>query len=61
MPAKMLKQIECPPECGFLVRSHDEKELIDIAKAHAKNIHDIKMSDGELKNIMKKVKNQERA
>ena len=47
---KMLKQIECPPECGFLVRSHDEKELINIAKTHAKDLHNMDMSNEELIN-----------
>lgn len=48
-----LKMLECPPECGFMVRSHDEKELYDMAKQHAKNIHKMKMSDKELKEMIK--------
>ena len=35
--AETLKQIECEPKCGFLVRSHDEKELIRIGMEHAEN------------------------
>lgn len=31
-----LKSIECDPKCGFMIRSHDEKEVINIAKEHAK-------------------------
>ena len=30
-----LKQISCPPECGFQVRSHDEAEVIDLTMRHA--------------------------
>ena len=50
-----LKQISCDPICGFMVRSHDSDELIDIAMAHAKSSHkDIKVSEGELKKMIKK-------
>jgi hypothetical protein len=31
-----LKKIECEPKCGFMVRSHDEKELVELAIKHAK-------------------------
>jgi predicted small metal-binding protein len=34
--AAALKQVECDPKCGFLIRSHDEKEVIKIAIEHAK-------------------------
>jgi hypothetical protein len=36
--AETLKQIECEPKCGFLVRSHDEAELIRIAKSMGKRL-----------------------
>ncbi len=29
-----LKEISCSPECGFPVRSHDEKEVVTLAKEH---------------------------
>ena len=38
MKAK-LKKIECDPVCGFMIRSHDEKEVIEIALEHAKKFH----------------------
>jgi len=50
-----LKELACPPECGFMVRSHDEKEIIALAKQHAKNIHNEDMSDDELKKMVKNV------
>ncbi|MDI6802178.1 MAG: DUF1059 domain-containing protein [Thermodesulfovibrionales bacterium] len=39
-----LKQLACPPECGFMVRSHDEKEIVEIALQHAKKIHKMEIS-----------------
>jgi predicted small metal-binding protein len=48
-----LKQLECPPECGFMVRSHDEKEIVEIARQHAEKIHKMTMSDKELKEMIK--------
>lgn len=34
-----LKQISCSPECGFLVRSYNEDEIIDMAFDHMKHVH----------------------
>ncbi|HVP35467.1 MAG TPA: DUF1059 domain-containing protein [Terriglobales bacterium] len=51
--AENLKQIECDPMCGFMVRSHDEKEVIEIAKDHMKKIHKMKVSDKEIKEKIK--------
>ena len=34
-----LKEISCSPECGFLVRSHDKKEVVALAKEHIDNKH----------------------
>jgi len=48
-----LKSISCDPTCGFMVRSHNEKELIDIAKTHAVKAHKMKTSDKELKAMVK--------
>ena len=51
--ATKLKKIECDPKCGFMVRSHDEKELIEIATAHAKKAHKMNVSEKEIKAMMK--------
>jgi len=48
-----LKSISCPPECGFMARSHDEKELIEIVKAHAKQMHGKDVTDAQLKEMIK--------
>lgn len=47
-----LMKADC--ECGFMVRSHSDKEIVDIAKTHAKNIHNIKRIPKEdIKNKIK--------
>jgi len=48
-----LRQLVCPPECGFMVRSHDEKEIIEMAKQHAKKSHKMTMTDKELKDMIR--------
>ena len=50
---KQLKRIECDSKCGFMIRSHNEKEIIEIAKQHSKKVHKINVSDAEFKKIMK--------
>lgn len=44
-----LKQIKCDDMCGFMVRSHDEKEMLEIAKNHVKNVHKMTVTDTDLK------------
>lgn len=44
-----LKKIECDPTCGFMVKSHDEKELIDIVTRHAKESHNMTISEKDVK------------
>lgn len=51
--AQELKKIECDPKCGFMVRSHDEKELLKIAIEHAKKSHNMEVTEKEMKNMMK--------
>ena len=48
-----LKTVSCDPICGFMVRSHDTKEIIDIIKDHAKHVHNMKITDNEVKAKMK--------
>ena len=51
--ASELKMIECDPKCGFLVRSHDEKELITIATEHAKKYHKMTVSEKDAQEMVK--------
>ncbi len=48
-----LKKIECDPTCGFMIRSHDEKELIDIVTRHAKKSHNMNISEKDVKEKIK--------
>ena len=48
-----LKKIECDPSCGFMVRSHDEKELIELTKQHAKKLHNKDITDKDVRDKMK--------
>lgn len=48
-----LKKIECDPKCGFSVQSHDDKEVIEIAKKHAKEKHNMDATYAQLKGMMK--------
>jgi predicted small metal-binding protein len=50
-----LKSVSCPPECGFMVRSHDEHELVEIVKAHAKEKHGLTLTDQQVKEMIRPV------
>lgn len=51
-----LKRIECDPICGFAVQSHDENEVVDLAKQHADTMHpDLKTTRDEIRDMMKEV------
>jgi predicted small metal-binding protein len=51
--ASKLKKVECDPKCGFVVQSHDEKELVEIATLHAKKLHNLKITEKDVKGMMK--------
>lgn len=51
--AAKLKKIECDPKCGFIVQSHDEKEIVEIAMQHAKKAHKMKITEKDAKGMMK--------
>ena len=51
-----LKQVECEPKCGFLIRSENEKELIGIALKHGKEFHNMTLTENDIKKMMKSVK-----
>lgn len=48
-----LKSVTCDPTCGFMVKSHSEKELISIVKTHAEKMHHMKMADDKIKEMIK--------
>jgi predicted small metal-binding protein len=53
---KELKKISCDPMCGFSVQSHEENEVVEMAKLHVKNIHpEANYTDEQIKEMMQKV------
>lgn len=48
-----LKSVTCAPECGFKIRSHDEKELVSMVQMHAKSAHNMTMTEQDVKGKMK--------
>lgn len=51
--AAQMKKIECPSPCNFSVKSHDEKELVEIAVQHAKKSHNMSISEQDVKKLIK--------
>ncbi len=51
--AEILKKVECEPKCGFMIRSHDEKEIIDLVKQHAKIFHEMDVTEKDVREKMK--------
>lgn len=55
----MVKEVSCIhagfEECEFLVRSEDERELIDIVQRHAEGTHDVSVSPEHVEKIMRDV------
>jgi predicted small metal-binding protein len=50
--AEDMKKIECPSPCNFSVRSHDEKEIIEVVIQHAKKSHNMNISEQEVKKMI---------
>jgi len=51
--AEKLKQVECDPKCGFLIRSHNEKEIVEIAIEHAKKEHSMIIKEKDVRTMLK--------
>jgi predicted small metal-binding protein len=52
--AENLKSISCEPTCGFMVRSHDENELVEMIKAHVAKKHPgTEMTEEDIKAMIK--------
>jgi predicted small metal-binding protein len=48
-----VKSISCGAECGFMVKGRNEDELISIAKKHVKELHNKKLTNKEVKAMIK--------
>jgi predicted small metal-binding protein len=51
--AEQMKQIECPAPCNFSLKSHDEKEIVEITIQHAKKKHDMTIAEQDVKEMIK--------
>ena len=51
--AEAMKKIECPSPCNFSVKSHDEQEIVEMVKQHAKRIHNMEISEKEIQVMIK--------
>ena len=43
--------IECP--CGSVLRGEDEETVVAHARAHAKSVHDMDLSDEEARSMVR--------
>ena len=50
---KGMKKIECEPQCGFMVRSHDMDELKKFGLSHAKNIHHMDVTNKDVEDMIR--------
>ena len=48
-----LYSVSCEATCGWMMKTHDQKELTEAVKHHAKSAHNKKMSDKDVKAMMK--------
>jgi predicted small metal-binding protein len=51
--AERLKKVECDPKCGFLIQSHEEKEIVEIAMQHAKKAHSLVITEKDVRAMLK--------
>ena len=48
-----VKSFSCDESCGFMARSHDEKEVTEMAMKHMKKHHHMNASEKEVKEMLK--------
>jgi predicted small metal-binding protein len=48
MADQKLKKASCDPECGFMVQSHDDQEIMSMMKSHAQDKHQMDMTDEDV-------------
>lgn len=53
MADNKLKEIDCSPECGFMIRSHNEHEVVQMATQHVKEAHHKNPSEQDMKKSMR--------
>ena len=54
-----MKSFSCDDKCGYMVKSHDGKEVMSSAMAHVKKHHaEMKMSEKQIKEMVKEEKSE---
>ncbi|MGO9612973.1 MAG: DUF1059 domain-containing protein [Dissulfurispiraceae bacterium] len=48
-----LKKVECESPCSFMVRSHDEKEIVEMVMQHAEKVHNMKIAVKDIRNMIR--------
>ncbi|MHB8586053.1 MAG: DUF1059 domain-containing protein [Thermoplasmatota archaeon] len=48
-------QVSCAPECGFVVQSHDERELIGLVRLHAYEAHGKEVTVADVQGMEKPI------
>ena len=48
----MAYQINCTQEDEFMIQSEDENEVMSVIKQHAREKHDMELSDEDARNMM---------
>ncbi|MFB6171416.1 MAG: DUF1059 domain-containing protein [Haloarculaceae archaeon] len=54
----MAKQLSCQDagiDCEFMIRSEDESELIEMVQQHARDVHDMEMSQSDVQDLIQTV------
>lgn len=52
--SQTLYKVECAPECGFLIRNHNETELVSIVIAHCLGSHNKTVSAPDVKGMIQR-------
>ncbi len=53
--SEKLRKIECPSPCNFSVQSHDEKEIVELTRQHAKKQHNMMITEQDVRKMIKTV------
>lgn len=48
----MAYQVNCSQDDGFMIQSEDESEVVSMVKQHAREKHDMDMSDDDARDMM---------
>lgn len=49
-------EVNCAPECGFTVRTHDQRELVRFVQEHSQTIHGKSMMEADVIGLAKTIR-----